>query len=189
VNKKEKILNAAIVIFSQVGYHNAKISTIADLAGVGTGTTYLYFKSKEQILEEVFIKSWTNIEQCLIELATKKKMTSTEKLKILVETIVDLITKNKEIAKLILFEERFWSSGKSERVSKMITNTKSLLNEIIKSGSKSGEFRKNINPPFSSTFLIGGLWYLMAHWAENFDEFKPDIIKKEAFKLVVKGME
>jgi TetR/AcrR family fatty acid metabolism transcriptional regulator len=78
MNKKEKILEAAISVFSSVGFHNAKISEIAEKAGIATGTTYLYFKSKEILLEEVFIKSWSNISDCLVDLSTKKKLNSND---------------------------------------------------------------------------------------------------------------
>ncbi len=189
MNKKEKILEAAISVFSSVGFHNAKISEIAEKAGIATGTTYLYFKSKEILLEEVFIKSWSNISDCLVDLSTKKKLNSNDKLKQLVDTISILIYKNKEIAKMILFEERFWNDNASEKVDEMVNNTKSMLSSIIQAGIKTGEYRKSVNPQLATTYIIGGLWYLMAYWAENFEQYKLETIKKEAYKLIIKGLE
>ena len=44
------ILKAAETLFAQKGYHQTSIEEIADLAEVSTGSVYLYFKSKEDLL-------------------------------------------------------------------------------------------------------------------------------------------
>src|ERR1700757_4629411 len=48
--KRERILDAAIKVFAAEGFYNAKVSQIAQLAGVADGTIYLYFKSKDDLL-------------------------------------------------------------------------------------------------------------------------------------------
>ena len=53
IDKKEKrtqILDAAIRIFAQKGTSHTKISDIAEAAGIGKGTVYEYFHSKDEIL-------------------------------------------------------------------------------------------------------------------------------------------
>jgi TetR/AcrR family fatty acid metabolism transcriptional regulator len=50
VDKREAILRAAIRVFAHNGYFNSKVADIASEAGVADGTVYLYFKSKEEIL-------------------------------------------------------------------------------------------------------------------------------------------
>ncbi len=57
IDKKEKrtqILDAAIRTFAQKGANNTKISDIAEAAGIGKGTVYEYFKSKDDILTASF---------------------------------------------------------------------------------------------------------------------------------------
>lgn len=50
---RRKLLKAAEDIFGAVGYHDASIVKITELAGVAQGTFYLYFSSKLQIFDEV----------------------------------------------------------------------------------------------------------------------------------------
>lgn len=45
------ILEAARLVFSEVGYNNATMDAIAKKAGVGGGTAYLYFKSKNELFQ------------------------------------------------------------------------------------------------------------------------------------------
>src|SRR5262245_29545982 len=53
-DKREAILRAAIRVFANHGYFNAKVADVASEAGVADGTVYLYFKSKEEILHSIF---------------------------------------------------------------------------------------------------------------------------------------
>ena len=46
---RNKIMDAAMVVYTEVGYHAATISGIAKAAEMGKGTLYLYFKSKEDL--------------------------------------------------------------------------------------------------------------------------------------------
>jgi AcrR family transcriptional regulator len=47
------IVKAAMQVFGQVGFHEAKIADIAAAAGVATGTLYNYFTSKEEIFQSI----------------------------------------------------------------------------------------------------------------------------------------
>ena len=49
VDKEEvrtKIMDAAMTVYADVGYHAATISGVAKAAGMGKGTLYLYFEFK-----------------------------------------------------------------------------------------------------------------------------------------------
>ncbi|HEY2575375.1 MAG TPA: TetR/AcrR family transcriptional regulator [Streptosporangiaceae bacterium] len=48
-----RLLAAAEAVFADLGYHEASIVRITEVAGVAQGTFYLYFVSKQQIFEEV----------------------------------------------------------------------------------------------------------------------------------------
>ncbi len=50
VDKRQRILNAAIRVFAHKGYTMAKITEIAQIAKVATGTVYIYFKGKDDLL-------------------------------------------------------------------------------------------------------------------------------------------
>ena len=56
--KAELILNAAIAVFAEHGYHQAKMAKIAEVGGVSAGSLYLYFKNKASILSHIFEMTW-----------------------------------------------------------------------------------------------------------------------------------
>lgn len=52
---RRRLLEAAEVVFAEQGYHEASIVKITERAGVGLGTFYLYFDSKQSIFEALVI--------------------------------------------------------------------------------------------------------------------------------------
>src|ERR687885_1569551 len=64
-SKRQRILRAAVDVFAQNGYFNAKVSDIAKAAGVADGTIYLYFDGKEDLLVNIFREHTRNYLQSL----------------------------------------------------------------------------------------------------------------------------
>ena len=54
LNTKERIFQAALKIFAQNGYEGARIDKIANEVGINKASLYFYFKSKEDIFNELF---------------------------------------------------------------------------------------------------------------------------------------
>lgn len=52
-NKRVEIAAAAQTLFAEYGYRSVSIEQIAQHAHIGKGTFYLYYKSKEDVLEEL----------------------------------------------------------------------------------------------------------------------------------------
>ena len=52
--KHKQIIDAAVIVIAENGYHQAQVAKIAKQAGVADGTIYLYFKNKEDILISMF---------------------------------------------------------------------------------------------------------------------------------------
>ena len=52
-DRREDIKQSAIMVFSEKGYHSAKVSQIVDHVGVAQGTFYLYFEGKQQLFSEI----------------------------------------------------------------------------------------------------------------------------------------
>ncbi len=69
--KKRKIFEAALQVFAREGYHQATMEKIAELSGVGKGSLYRYFKSKEDLLDELLIYKYDEIVQRVNQILSK----------------------------------------------------------------------------------------------------------------------
>src|SRR5262245_42768117 len=54
--KREAILDAALDLFADFGYHGTTVPQVAAKAGVGAGTLYRYFENKEALVNALFQK-------------------------------------------------------------------------------------------------------------------------------------
>ena len=55
-NKLERIFSATLALVSKVGIAGIKMSSIAEEANIATGTVYLYFKNKSELLNALYAK-------------------------------------------------------------------------------------------------------------------------------------
>ncbi len=54
MDKREAILEAALALFAERGYHGTSVALIAEKAQVGAGTIYRYFKDKEVLVNSLY---------------------------------------------------------------------------------------------------------------------------------------
>lgn len=59
--KRETILNAALKLFTERGFHGTAMPLVAELAGVGAGTIYRYFESKEALVNALY-RDWKTLQ-------------------------------------------------------------------------------------------------------------------------------
>jgi AcrR family transcriptional regulator len=71
VETRTKLLQAAEHVFSAYGYHDASIVKITEGAGVGQGTFYLYFATKQDIFDELVRDLNRRIRHAMAEQSTK----------------------------------------------------------------------------------------------------------------------
>ena len=55
VDKRDAILAAALRLITRFGLHNTPMSAVAREAGVAVGTVYLYFPSKEAMINALYL--------------------------------------------------------------------------------------------------------------------------------------
>jgi len=59
--RKLTILDAALQVFAEKGYHEASVSVIAKRAGISKGLMYNYFTSKEEVLKTLVLEMFDGV--------------------------------------------------------------------------------------------------------------------------------
>ena len=54
-DKRKAILDSALTLFTERGFHGTPTSLIASEAGVATGTLFHYFATKEELIEDLYL--------------------------------------------------------------------------------------------------------------------------------------
>ena len=103
-DKRITILKAGLEIFSKSGFHKATIRQIAEYADMAVGTIYLYFKSKDEILQEIFRR---DIDEHLDTLFKKtENMNEIDALRMFFEDRFAYVSKNYKRIGLFMHEAR-----------------------------------------------------------------------------------
>lgn len=99
-DKRNAVLEAAMVVFSKKGFHDAHVDEIAELAGVAKGTVYRYFESKEEILKEIIRGNNNRLVEGLNVIFNKEEHIL-ELIKEAIAYYIDFFESNKELYKIL----------------------------------------------------------------------------------------
>jgi AcrR family transcriptional regulator len=66
-DKRRKMLDAALSAFAERGYHGVAVPEVAAAARVSTGTVYVYFASKEALVNEVYRDAKLRLKAALLD--------------------------------------------------------------------------------------------------------------------------
>src|SRR4051812_49761988 len=104
VDKRRLILDSAIHVFADQGFHHCRVSDVADAAGVAYGLVYHYFDSKEEILNTLFTERWQLMLDAIVEIDKRDDQPAREKLYQVASFIVDSYRYEPDLMKVIIVE-------------------------------------------------------------------------------------
>ncbi len=154
--KRDRILEAAVKVFAREGFYNAKVSQIADAAGVADGTIYLYFKSKDDLLISLFEDRMERINARMRDAITSET-TAIGKLERLVHTHLDFVQSNRPMAEVFTVELRQSAKFIKEYANPKFGDFLRIFAGVIAEGQASGELANDLDPPLVARALFGAV--------------------------------
>jgi len=167
---REKILNAAISLFSSIGYFSTSVSKIAQKAGVSKGLLYNYFDSKDQLLVAIVKKTLGLIEKAF-DISTDEHNPN-EALIILMENMFKIIETHQGFLRMII--PLSMQIREFEFINKMIF---SKYDESVKKMSILLEKMEYKNPEDEARIIIAGLDGIMYQYLVLGDNLPYEKIK------------
>lgn len=159
---RSKILNESILYFAKNGFAGTKISELAKHIGIGQGTLYIYFKSKEELFSEIFalINSSKEIEELnnliRLPLSAKRKIRKLSN-RIMTRLMQDDIYAAKIVLNTqMMLEQKDFVSAETTYQSEIYQITE----KIIKQGQKEGSVVEGL--PVKLADYYWGVVYLYA---------------------------
>ena len=163
-DKRRRILDAAVIVFAEHGFYNAKVSQIAKEAGVADGTIYLYFKNKEDILIQVFSDAMDEIlrrqEDTLAAIDDP-----VAKLRSFVRTHFAAVAESRALAEVITVELRQSSKFMRNTDMKPFGRYLGIIARIVDEGVKAGVFVSGPHPRLTARAIFGAVDELSLEWA------------------------
>jgi TetR/AcrR family transcriptional regulator, fatty acid metabolism regulator protein len=163
LDKRRMILDAAIRVLARQGYHSTRVSDIADEAGVAYGLVYHYFKSKDEVLNELFTERWSLL-LAAIEEADREQPTPRDKLAAVAAFIIDSYRYDPDLMKVIIVEVTRAANSFGRTHLPEINRAYEMIAKIVADGQTERAFRGDVDPLFASMWFYGAIEQLLSGW-------------------------
>ena len=191
-NKRSLIIEAAARVFANRGYNSTLIAEIAAEAGIGKGTIYEYFPSKEDLFFSVF--EWfveTTEAEAKVSISALGGSAS-ERLKALNDALLRSWLDMLDMYSLVM---EFWSASASSKMRQRFKQAfrkgyrdfRQIVSALLRDGIETGEFQPEVDAESVAAALVGA-WdaLLLQAW---FDEgFDPLTTARRFMAVLISGL-
>lgn len=136
--KRDIILDAMQQLMNKSNAQSISVSDIAKEAGIGKGSIYYYFKSKEEILEAVIERSYSDAIEKSKRLLETQNMDALTKMEIIFRTCRDSSLELLRQESNSFFELQQSALLHQQFIRIMIRNLRPILADIIRQGNNEG---------------------------------------------------
>lgn len=186
--KYKQIIDAAVIVIAENGYHQAQVSKIAKQAGVADGTIYLYFKNKEDILISVFQEKM-GVFVSELEKIIAKDASAADKLGMMINSHFSLLASDLHLAIVTQLELRQSNHDIRMKINNVLRGYLKLMDRILVSGMKSGEFDQNMDIRLARQMVFGTMDETITTWVMNDHKYDLVELAPKVQRLLLKGMQ
>lgn len=184
--KYRQIIDAAVVIIAENGYHQAQVSKIAKQAGVADGTIYLYFKNKEDILISLFEEKMGSFVEKIEEKIAGKE-TAAEKLLMMVETHFKMLAQDKHLAIVTQLELRQSNKDLRLKINEVLKGYLKVIDMILIEGRDKGEFSAFLDIRLARQMIFGTIDETVTSWVMNDQKYELASAAESVTNLLING--
>ncbi len=175
------LVSAAQQVLAAKGYHGAKVADIAREAGVGVGTFYLYYPTKEAVFLEL-------VEEAASQLRTQMQQASTQSSnpadisRRRIEVFFHFAARNRDLFRIIFGHEASFHDVVRSAQDMFATD----IVQNIRGGMEEGIFREG-HPEIWAQALVGMCIHAVSWWVEH-DEVSAAEVAGQVAALAQHGM-
>jgi TetR/AcrR family fatty acid metabolism transcriptional regulator len=159
--KRRLILDAAVRVFAQKGYHTCRVGDIAEEAGIAHGLLYHYFSSKEEVLETIFRDTWSDLLGA-VSAVEESGEPAREQLRQVAAILLRAWRRDPDLVRVLVREvapspQMRWRVAEIEQAFRAIER-------IVARGQEEGEFRRDLDPRLASWIVYGAIEEILTGW-------------------------
>lgn len=158
--KRNIILESALKVFSEKGFHTASMDEIARESNISKGGLYFYFPSKTDIFSTLIRELGESLVERLGSRLTGISDPE-EKLQALLDGIIEIFVKYQGLARFLLIESFISNPEFGKERQRVIKNLEELVAGIIKEGKDNGIFREDTDEKLVASLWIGAVHHLI----------------------------
>ena len=151
---KTKLKEGSILLFEEKGFSETSVQDIVEAAGVTKGTFYYYFQSKEQLLMDIH-SDYIGDLLMRQEAIGQSEASSREKITGIIGLLIGDIEQHGPSGRVFFREMRHLKRDNAEAVKGKREQFRMNIEELLREGVASGEFRQRIQPDMAAFAILG----------------------------------
>lgn len=180
--KRDRIIAAAKELFASKGFADTTTQEIAEKADIGTGTLFLYAKSKEELLVMVF--SGDMLEEAQNAFRHLPASASLiDKLMLIFNSMIEYHDQDKELSRPLLKEVSVRVTP-SDDLAHLMRGIYKGIGDVIISGQATGDIRAGVDPLMAAEALFGIYYLSLLSWISGANT-KARLLKRLRTKLSI----
>jgi TetR/AcrR family fatty acid metabolism transcriptional regulator len=187
-DKRTLILDAAIRVFAEHGYHGARVGDIAEDAGVAHGLLYHYFSSKDEVLRTIFVENWGELIGRFRAVEDSDEP-APEKLEGIAKILLRTWRNDPALVTVMVREV-----ARSQQLQAQVEDVReafAIVERVIEEGQAQGTFRADVDAQLASWIFYGGLEEVLTGWVlGQLPDSEDDVARAErtAIELALRGL-
>lgn len=187
--KAEAISDAALKVFRRHGYNKTRMADIAQMAGMGKGTLYEYFKDKADILRFAFDRYFNVFSEGILE-AMRVKTKPSDKILSLIDFALQHAAEWEDHCAIYVdyFDAARTEERKRFSLSSIYAEMKDILENLIREAQPAGEIDAQFDPGAAAELLLSIYDGIILHKIFAGQRINMDLIRKTAMVLITQGL-
>lgn len=185
--KYQQIIDAAVTVIAENGYHASQVSKIAKEAGVADGTIYLYFKNKEDVLVSLFEEKMGQFIEKIAN-ATEEQKDTNSKLKTLIQMHFTQLEENPKLAIVTQLELRQSNYSLRLQINNVLKPYLNVIDSIIEEGKQNGQYRDDINTALVRQMIFGTLDEVVTNWVMKESKYELAGLTDHVHDFITQGL-
>ncbi|MDD3392135.1 MAG: TetR/AcrR family transcriptional regulator [Bacilli bacterium] len=179
MEKENDILIKAKELFGEIGYKATTMDMLAAKCNIGKGTIYLYFNSKEEVLQSIVNQLIDNVENIAKEIE-ETNVTTTEQIKLFLKELLNFKNEQIVVAKLVFEAKQVGNKTVKRYINQLEDHMIQKIQDKIDNAVNKGLIEK-CNTKFMA-FLIYKIYLLLVlEWEKKANA---KLTEEELFSLL-----
>lgn len=186
-DKPQAIIDAAIRVFARSGYYNSRVSDIAREAGIASGTIYLYFRTKDEILVTLFREKMAEWVARVRE-AIASAPDAVSKIRRLVALHFAVLEQNPDLAEVVQVElrqgQKFFRGASVQEITAYLD----LIGSLLEEGQQAGQIRADVPVSVATKVLFGAMDQVATSWVLSKRKYRLTESAEAVATIFLKGV-
>lgn len=162
----EKILQAALELFTAKGYHETSVSDVIRKSGLSRPTFYSYFKDKKAVVDSLMSELSEGLSRLVLTMEVESwssKADVARDLKSVIMAILETVGEHKEIVRVMMLTSFGRDNDFDRRVERYFNLLHEMIRRIIRNGMRSHNW-PDMDADLYSLLIFGGIREFIFHW-------------------------